>query len=97
MKRSHNDLTIKEILSTYVKTNSVEKGYKNQSIKVFWKEEMGDLINGYTSNVRLVGTTLYLTLTSSPLRQELMNGSDKLISIINTKFGAGYVEKIIFY
>jgi hypothetical protein len=41
------------------------------------KNLMGNGVNSYTNNVVLKGSTLYVELTSSVLREELSHGSLK--------------------
>jgi hypothetical protein len=45
------------------------------------KNLMGNGVNSYTNNVVLKGSTLYVELTSSVLREELSHGKSKIVAI----------------
>jgi hypothetical protein len=44
---------------------------------------MGNGVNSYTKNVVLKGSTLYVELSSSVLREELSHGKSKIVKMIN--------------
>jgi predicted nucleic acid-binding Zn ribbon protein len=61
-----------------------------------WKEVVGPAITKYTSNLYIKNQILYVHLTSSVLRQELMMGRDILVRNLNEKVGAQVIVNIIF-
>jgi hypothetical protein len=56
---------------------------------------MGNGVNSYTKNVTLKGSTLYVELTSSVLREELSHGKSKIISMINEELRRDIVKEVI--
>ena len=61
-----------------------------------WKDVVGPAIAGYTSNLYIKNQILYVHLTSSVLRQELMMGRDLLVRNLNKQVGAQVIVNIIF-
>ena len=57
---------------------------------------VGPVITRYTSNLYIKNQILYVHLTSSVLRQELMMGRDILVRNLNEKVGAQVIVNIIF-
>ena len=57
---------------------------------------VGPAIAGYTSNLYIKNQILYVHLTSSVLRQELMMGRDLLVRNLNKQVGAQVIVNIIF-
>ena len=53
-------------------------------------------ITKYTSNLYIKNQILYVHLTSSVLRQELMMGRDLLVKNLNKQVGAQVIVNIIF-
>lgn len=61
-----------------------------------WKDVVGPAITKYTSNLYIKNQILYVHLTSSVLRQELMMGRDLLVKNLNKQVGAQVIVNIIF-
>jgi predicted nucleic acid-binding Zn ribbon protein len=61
-----------------------------------WKDVVGPTIARYTSNLYIKNQILYVHLSSSVLRQELMMGRDMLVRNLNNHVGAQVIVNIIF-
>ena len=61
-----------------------------------WKDVVGPAITKYTSNLYIKNQILYVHITSSVLRQELMMGRDLLVKNLNKHVGAQVIVNIIF-
>ena len=95
MKRNYDTKTLKVVLNKFIEKNSLNSGLDNVKVQNLWKKTMGDNVNSYTNEVILKNQTLYISLSSSILRQELSYGKDKIIELINKEFGQSTVKKII--
>ena len=60
-----------------------------------WKDLMGNGVNTYTKEVILKGSTLYVTLTSSVLREELSHGKQKIIIMLNDELRKDVVKELV--
>lgn len=94
-KRLNNDSTIGDILKEIIEANKLDKGLNQISAADAWKNLMGNGVNNYTRNVLLKGSTLYVELTSSVLREELSYGKDKIIKMINEELGREVVKDVV--
>lgn len=61
-----------------------------------WKEILGPGIATYTKNLFVKNQTLYVHLSSSVLRQELMMKREQIIKNLNQHVGAQVIVNIIF-
>ena len=61
-----------------------------------WNEVVGPAIARYTGDMYIKNQILYVHLTSSVLRQELMMGRELLVKNLNNKVGAQVIVNIIF-
>ncbi len=93
MKRNYDTKTLKVVLNKFIEKNSLNSGLDNVKVQNLWKKTMGDNVNSYTNEVILKNQTLYISLSSSILRQELSYGKDKIIELINKEFGQSTVKK----
>lgn len=94
-KRLSNDSPIGDILKEIIQANKLEKGLNQISVADAWKNLMGNGVNNYTKDVILKGSTLYVELTSSVLREELTYGKSKIITMINEELGSEIVKDVV--
>ncbi|NAY90477.1 DUF721 domain-containing protein [Muricauda sp. JGD-17] len=94
-KRHSSHIPLSEALSEFIKENKLQKGMDKVDAKDAWAKLMGNGVNNYTSSVELKNETLYISLTSSVLREELSMGKTKIIAMINEELGRELVKKLV--
>lgn len=96
MKKRHDEPQhLAEVLRQFKKANKLEKGLDNVKVEVLWAELLGPGIQAYTEAVKLVGNTLYVSLSSSVLREELSYGKDNIIALLNEKLEKESIKKLV--
>jgi hypothetical protein len=94
-KRKKNNLNMGEALKEFIKVNKLEKGIDKVDAQEAWKKLMGNGVNNYTTAVELRGSTLFVSLSSSVLREELSHGNSKIIAMLNEELGKELVKKLV--
>lgn len=94
--RRNNAEQIGEMILKFFRQNGLESPLNEYRLVQAWKEVVGPAITKYTSNLYIKNQILYVHLTSSVLRQELMMGRDILVRNLNEKVGAQVIVNIIF-
>ncbi len=94
-KRLSNESSIGEVLKAFIETNKLQSGMDKIDVQAAWKSLMGNGVNSYTQEVVLKGSTLYVSLTSAVLREELSYGKTKIITMINEELGKEVVKDIV--
>jgi len=94
-KRLNNESSIGDVLKEIIQSNKLQPGMDQVSVKEAWVSLMGNGVNNYTKNVALKGSTLYVELTSSVLREELSHGKSKIIDMINEELRRDIVKDVI--
>ncbi|MBR9914640.1 MAG: DUF721 domain-containing protein [Algicola sp.] len=96
MAKRHNDhLPISDILKEFVETNKLQSGLDKVDVRDAWAKMMGNGVNNYTTEVKLDKDTLYVSLTSSVLREELSYGKEKIMNMLNESIGKDVVKKLV--
>lgn len=95
-KRLSNENSIGEVLKAFIETNNLQGGMDKIDVQEAWKSLMGNGVNNYTMEVVLKGSTLYVSLTSAVLREELSYGKQKIITMINEELQKEVVKELIF-
>ena len=94
MKQEKESL-LKDVLGEFTQTGKIKSGYKQIVVRKFWEKHMGSMINSYTDKLYVRKDTLYVTLSSSPLKQELALSQDKILKLISAELGENYIAKIV--
>ena len=82
MKRNDAE-QIGDMIRKFFRLNGLESPLNEYRLVQAWKDVVGPAIAGYTSNLYIKNQILYVHLTSSVLRQELMMGRDLLVRNLN--------------
>lgn len=64
-------------------------------VREAWAKLMGPGVNTYTTAVELRDNTLFVSLSSSVLREELSLGTTKIIAMLNEELGKALVQKLV--
>lgn len=94
-KRLSNEGTIGDVLKQFIEKNKLQQGMDKIDVQDAWKSLMGNGVNTYTKEVVLKGSTLYVSLTSAVLRQELSYGKEKIVKMINEEIGKEVITDVI--
>ncbi len=84
-----------EALQEFIKANKLEKGMDRVNVKEAWVSLMGNGVNNYTTAVELRNNTLFVSLSSSVLREELSHGKSRIIVMLNEELGKELVKKMV--
>ena len=96
MKKESNQSSLAEVLQEFIKKNNLQAGIDKVNVQKIWKDLMGNGVNSYTTKVNLKNNILYVELSSSVLRQELIYGKEKIINMLNESLRKDIIKDIIF-
>ena len=94
-KRHSEHLNLGKALQEFLKVNKLQKGLDRVDAREAWKKLMGNGVDNYTTNVELRGEVLYVSLSSSVLREELSYGKTKIIAMLNEELGRTVIKELI--
>ena len=94
-KRLSNQSTVGDVLKQIIQVNKLQPGMDQMDVKEAWQNLMGNGVNSYTKNIALRGSTLYVELTSSVLREELSHGKSKIIAMINEELQRELIKDVV--
>jgi predicted nucleic acid-binding Zn ribbon protein len=94
--RRNNAEPIGKLIQSYLRQESLESPLNEQRLIDAWAKVLGSTIASYTRDLYIKNQILYVHLTSSALRQELMMGREMLVRNLNKHVGATVIHNIIF-
>ncbi|MCL6265374.1 DUF721 domain-containing protein [Flagellimonas myxillae] len=94
-KRQNSHLNLRDALGEFIKENKLQKGMDKVDAREAWVKLMGNGVNNYTTAVELRNETLYVSLSSSVLREELSLGKSKIITMLNEELGKELIKMLV--
>lgn len=94
MKRSSDDLPIKQIIENLFKDKRLESKYIETKIPLIWQNAVGKYIADRTTKIYVKQGTLFVYLSSAPLKQEMMHNKEKVITLVNQKLESDHIKNI---
>jgi len=95
MKR-RNVQTVGEVIKDLLKDNSaLREKILEIRIQRGWGEILGPMVLQYTRNLYIKNHVLYVSLTSSVLRSELLLSREKLLQNLNDYAGSPVIKDIV--
>lgn len=95
MKRNNTE-QIGDVLRQFLRQQGLETPLNEYRLVDAWKDVAGPVITRYTTNLFIKNQVLYVSLSSSVIRQELMMGREMLIRNLNAQVGSQVIVNIVF-
>ncbi|HMB64518.1 MAG TPA: DUF721 domain-containing protein [Eudoraea sp.] len=95
IKRKKSNLSLGEALQEFISEHHLQQGMDKVNVKEAWKKLMGNGVNNYTTGIELKNETLYISLSSSVLREELSHGRSRIIAMLNEELGKDLVKNLV--
>ena len=89
------ELSIQEAMQQFLKHSRLKYGIQAVQIEEVWAEIMGQTIAKYTDKLRLTGTTLFVTTSVAPLKNELLYQKDIIIKRVNEFLGENVIKDVV--
>lgn len=95
MAKEKNLHSLSDALNAFIKENKLQKGMDKVMVREAWEKIMDNGVNNYTTSVELRNNTLFVSLSSSVLREELSHGKSKIIDMLNEELKKDLVKNIV--
>jgi predicted nucleic acid-binding Zn ribbon protein len=93
--RKSNTLPIVDVIREYLKEMNIDQKLKEVGIVSQWEKLMGKTVAIRTSQIYIRNHILYIHVTSSVLKNELLMMRQAIIEKINEEAGERIVEQIV--
>lgn len=94
--RRNNAEHIGDVIRFFLRQQGLESPLNEYRLVQAWNDVVGPAMARYTENLYIKNQTLYVHLTSSVLRQELMMARELLVKNLNQQVGAQVIVNIVF-
>jgi len=91
----NNQYTLKQAINRMIETYQLRGKLTENKLIESWEQHMGKMVAKHTQKLKLDGNTLYITLDSSVLRQELSYAKEKIQEHLNKEIGRPVIQEIV--
>jgi predicted nucleic acid-binding Zn ribbon protein len=94
--RKKNAQPLAEVIQEYLKALGIDRRIKEQRIVKEWEAILGTLVSRATSKIYIYNKVLFVTLSSSVIRNELFMIKQSIIQALNERAGEELITDIVF-
>ena len=96
MRKTH-EVTLGAAIQSMLTELNLRHGVYEAKIEAMWESVMGRSVSRHTTNIHLKGDRLYVTVDSSPLRNELFYSRLKIRDVVNHELGLDVIKDVFIY
>jgi hypothetical protein len=89
------EVSIGEALKEFLKRSRLKSGVQALQIEEAWGKIMGKTIANYTDKIEIINTTLFLSTSVAPLKNELIYQKEKIIERVNEALGEKVIKEVV--
>jgi predicted nucleic acid-binding Zn ribbon protein len=95
-KRTSNETPLKELIDKLMKAYQLDGKLNEMNVLEAWPEMMGIAVANRTVDLKIRNKTLYITMDSSVMRDELAHGKTIILHRVNEKAGYEMITDVWF-
>ena len=89
------EVSIGEALKEFLKKSKLKNGIQALQIEEAWEKIMGKTIANYTDKIEIINTTLFISTSIAPLKNELLYQKPKIIERVNEALGEKVIKEVV--
>ncbi len=94
MRRSNTE-SISDLIKKAIDENNLNDGLDKVRVKTIWKDVTGTYISNATTEINVYSSKLFVKISSSIIRSELMLIRSELVKRINKELGRDFITEIV--
>lgn len=95
MKRN-DPQKVEGVMSAYFEALGIMDKINEARLMLKWNEQMGEVIGRKTTHLEVKNRVLYVSISSAPLRGNLLLKREQLIRLLNNSVGTQVIDDIVF-
>lgn len=89
------EISFQDAMQQFLKNSRLKTGVQAVQIEELWEKIMGKTIARYTEKIQIIGTTLFITSSVAPLKNELLYQKDRIIEMVNEALGDKTIREVV--
>lgn len=90
-------LTMDELVNLYLEQMGLSRQFKEREVCQVWPDVVGGMIASRTKSIRITDGKIFVSFTSSVVKNEILMVKEGLIKALNDRIGSDIVKDIIVF
>jgi hypothetical protein len=89
------EISLQDAMQQFLKNSKFKTYIQAIQIEELWETMMGKTVAKYTDKIQIIGTTLFITTTVAPLKNELLYQKDVILQRVNDALGEKTIKEVV--
>ncbi len=89
------ELSLQDAIKQFLQKSRLKTGIQAIRIEEVWEEIMGKTIAKYTDKIQIINSTLFITTSVAPLKNELLYQKEQIIERVNDALGEKTIKEVV--
>lgn len=89
------EISFQDAMQQFLLKSRLKTGVQAMQIEDLWENIMGKTIAKYTDKIQIIGSTLFITSTVAPLKNELLYQKERIIERVNESLGEKIIKEVV--
>ena len=89
------EISLQDAIKQFLQKSKLKTGIQALRIENIWEEIMGKTVAKYTDKIQIINSTLFITTTVAPLKNELLYQKEKIIERVNEALGEKTIKEVV--
>jgi hypothetical protein len=89
------EISLQDAINQFLQKSRLKSGIQALRIEDVWEEVMGKTVAKYTDKIQIINSTLFITTTVAPLKNELLYQKEKIIERVNEALGEKTIKEVV--
>lgn len=90
-----SEFSLAEAMKQFLNKSRLKGGIQALQIQDAWEKIMGKTIAKYTDKIEIIGSTLFISSSVAPLKNELLYQKPKIIERVNEALGEKVITEVV--
>ncbi len=89
------EISLQDAIQQFLQKSKLKTGIQALRIEDVWEEVMGKTVAKYTDKIQVINSTLFITTTVAPLKNELLYQKEKIMERVNEALGEKTIKEVV--
>ena len=89
------EISLQDAMKQFLKNSKFKTYIQAIQIEEAWEQIMGKTVAKYTDKIQIIGTTLFISTSVAPLKNELLYQKDIILQRVNEALGEKTIKEVI--
>lgn len=89
------EISLQDAMQQFLKNSKFKTYIQAIQIEEVWEQIMGKTVAKYTDKIQIIGTTLFITTSVAPLKNELLYQRDVILQRVNEALKEKVIKEVV--